>query len=240
MGISNNHLLDKNKYDNKQLIKFIDTEYALSVVAPLPETFSVSAGSEITSPFSSFAADGVAASGVALVGGVSSKIGVTTKKLFMGPDSQDFTVDLKFETYYSAYDEVLVPCIKLLFMATGEERGITEATTSAIKSGLKTLQDNNVIEDNDIANIIGGGSREADSLIRILTTPTPLKVIFGNVFHLHKTYISNVNVSFSNVLDADFIPMEATVSVTLTPQDPLTKTSIGHFFHDRLRASGRR
>jgi hypothetical protein len=239
MSVVKNHLLTE-KYDERQLIQFIDAEYGLTVVAALPETYSISSGSEIGSPFSSLAADGMAASVVSLTAGMSSKIGVTTKRIFMGPDAQDINVDVKFEAYYSAYDEVLVPCVKLLFMATGEESGLTKEVTTAIKAGLSGLQNGNIIKDDNLSEMIGSGNKDVDSFIKVLSTPTPLRIMFGNVFHLHNTYISNANITFSNVLDNDFIPMEATVSLTLTPQDPFTKKSIAHYFGDTIKASRQR
>ena len=64
MGASNNHL-NSESYDEGQLIRIIDSAYGLSVIAAMPETYSIGAGSEITSPFSSFAADGTASAVVA-------------------------------------------------------------------------------------------------------------------------------------------------------------------------------
>lgn len=228
-----NHVLE---LDDRQLVTFHDTVYKMIVKAPLPETVNIGAGSEINSPFANFASDGTAASLLALTTGASSRIGITTKKLFMGPDQPDISIDLKFEAYYSAYEEVLMPCIKLLLMSTGDERDLLKDT--GLKSYLQSitggLQDKAKASVGDVAKTVKTDNVSTDDLINYLKTPTAIKVRFGNILTVYNAFVSNVNVSFSNVLDNNFLPMEATASVTLTPQDPFTKKTLVGSFKDRI------
>lgn len=228
-----NHVLE---LDNRQLITFHDTSYKLVVKAPLPESFNIGAGSEINSPFASFASDGTAASLLALTTGASSRIGITTKKLFMGPDQPDISVDLKFEAYYSAYEEVLIPCIKLLLMSTGDERDLLKDTglKSVLQSITEKLQSSAQVDESDVSKTIKTDNVGTDDLINYLKTPSALKVKFGNVLTVYNAFLSSVSVNFSNVLDHNFLPMEATVSVTITPQDPFTKKTLIGSFKDRI------
>jgi len=76
---------------------------------------------------------------------------------------------------------------------------------------------------------------DTDKLINYLKTPAVIKVKFGDIFTVRNAFLSSVSVSFSNVLDSDFLPMEATVSVTITPQDPFTKNEVITMFANRIQ-----
>ena len=207
----------------------IYTQYGLNVIAPIPETLSIGVGSEIGSPFASYATEGNASNLLALATDSSQKIGITTKKLFMGPDQPDITLDLKFSAYYSAAEEVLLPCIKLMLMAAGEERSLIDDLKKLAKP-LKALERAQTILVENITKAVGADNVPTSELISYLRAPGLTIIKFGEFFTIKDNYISNVNVTFSNVLDYDNIPMEAIVSVTITPQNPWTKnTLIGAF-----------
>lgn len=216
--------------DPRQLIQFVDLTHGTTVNALMPETMTMGVGSDIGSPFAGYASEGTAAKVLALTTGASSKIGIVTKKLFMGVDQPDITLDLKFDSYYSAYDEVLVPVIKLLLIATAEEKNLAKSVQKIIK----TLE----FGDEAVSELISNISKrdiDSDKLINYLKTPSTCKIIFGDIFTVRNAFLSNVSVSFSSILDSEFIPVEAMVSVTITPQDPFTKNEIVTMFKKRLQ-----
>lgn len=215
--------------DPAQLIHFIDSIHGITVFANMPETMTVGVGSDIGSPFAGYASEGTAAKVLALTTGASSKIGIVTKKLFMGVDQPDISIDVKFEAYYSALDEVLVPVVKLMLIATAEEKNLEES----IKGVLKFIDGG----EGAIAELTAKATKrtyDTDKLINYLKTPATIKVKFGEIFTVRNAFLSSVSVSFSNVLDSDFLPMEATVSLTITPQDPFTKNEVVAMFKNRI------
>jgi hypothetical protein len=214
-------------YPREQVISITDSTYGLNVLAPLPETLSIGAGSEIGSPFSSYATEGNASNILALATDSSQKIGITTKKLFMGPDQPDITLDLKFETYYSAFEEVILPCARLLFMATGEQRNLLEdLKNSSLGKQLDFFQKSEQFTAEVAGAVTGGDVVLTQDLISYLRAPGLTRIKFGRYFQIDNNYISNVSINFSNVLDYDYLPMEATASITITPQDPWVKNTL--------------
>jgi hypothetical protein len=218
-----------SEYPRSQLISINDTQYGLNVLAPLPETISMGVGSEIGSPFASYATEGNSANLLALATDSSQKIGITTKKLFMGPDQPDLSLDLKFTAYYDATEEVLVPAIKLMMMAAGEERSLIDDLKKLAKP-LQAFERAQTILVENITKAVGADFVPTSDLISYLRAPGLTIIKFGTFFTIKDNYISNTQVQFSNVLDNNGIPMEAIVSITITPQDPWTKnTLIGSF-----------
>lgn len=223
--------LHVSENDKRQLIHFIDGRNGTTVLANMPETMTIGVGSDIGSPFAGYASEGTAAKVLALTTGASNKVGVVTQRLFMGVDQPDINVDIKFEAYYSAYDEVLLPCIKLMLMATAEKHSLEDAVRKAIKF----IEAGDSIYAETIAKIKQSERLDTDNFINYLRSPATCKVMFGDIFTIQKCFLANVSVSYSNVLDNDFVPMEATVSITLTPQDPFTKNSVVTMFKNRLQ-----
>jgi len=217
--------------DPAQLIHFIDSVHGLTVFANMPETMTVGVASDIGSPFAGYASEGTAAKVLALSTGASSKIGIVTKKLFMGVDQPDISLDIKFEAYYSALDEVLVPAIKLMLIGTAEEKNLEDS----IRNIIKLIEGGGEVVAELTAKITKTDRVDTDKLINYLKTPATIKVKFGEIFTIRNAFLSSVSVSFSNVLDSDFLPMEATVSVTITPQDPFTKNEVVTMFKKRLQ-----
>ena len=228
--------LHVNENDDKQLIHIIDPIHKMTVQANMPETMTVGVGSDIGSPFAGYASEGTAAKVLALSTGASSKIGIVTKRLFMGIDQPDISLDLKFEAYYSAFDEVLIPAVKLMLMATSEEKNLE----GAIRKILKGLEKAETIGGDALASLNDTKRVDTDKLINYIKTPAVCKIKFGDIFTVRNAFLSNVSVSFSNVLDSDFVPMEATVSITITPQDPFTKNEVVTMFKKQLQGRASR
>jgi hypothetical protein len=221
-------------YPREQLISITDQQYGLNVLAVMPETITIGVGSEIGSPFASYATEGPASNFLALATGSSQKIGITTKKLFMGPDQPDVTIDLKFVAYYSALEEVLIPCLKLMLMSAGEERSLIDDLKKIAKP-LKALEQSQKILVEQITKTLGADYVPTSDLISYLRAPGLQMIKFGSFMTIKNNYISNVSVTFGNVLDFENIPMEATASITITPQDPWTKNTLLGMFSKQIQ-----
>lgn len=224
-----------DQLEQGQKIIIMDKLYNLDVSAPLPENYGFGIGADISSPFASYATEGVASKVLALSAGASQKIGITTKKLFMGPEQPDLSVDLKFDAYYSALEEVVLPTIKLGLMASGEQKGLKEDLKVLADKAFESFDAAGAVVAAvvDVIDVIEQKALESD-LISYLKSPSTVYVKFGDVFELTNAFISNINITYSNVLDSNFLPMEATVNLTLTPQDPFTKSTIGGMFFNKL------
>jgi len=220
-----------DEVDERQLIHIVDPVHGLTVRANMPETMTIGVGSEIGSPFAGYASEGTAAKVLALTTGASSKIGIVTKRLFMGVDQPDISLDLKFEAYYSALEEVVIPCIKLMLIASPEEKDLEQS----VKTAIELLEGGGEVYGNILANVKKSKTVDSDKLINYLKTPAVCKVKFGDIFTLRNAFLASASVSYSNILDSDFLPMEATVSVTITPQDPFTKNEIITMFKSRVK-----
>ena len=198
------------------------------IEAPLPESFGVGIGAEISSPFSGYAAEGTLANLASNFLKVSSKTGLITKKLYLGPDQPDINLDLKFEAYYSGLEEVIMPVMNLQLMAAGYNGTLTEALEKADQ----TLSDKFLATLNDAT---GGNNANVTDLVRYIEAPGLITIIVGGVYVLRNVFISSIQPSFSNVLDADDYPMSAEVSISITPQDPLTKGDIAKMYDLRRK-----
>lgn len=194
------------------------------VIAHLPETFGYGVGAEITAPFASFISESNTVN-ILRATGISNKTGLMTTKIYAGPDQPDITVDLKFDAYYDAYNEVVVPVVNLLKMASGaDETALSEQQVrSTFGEGLVDAIGENV---NDALVKI--------AQIHYLQAPSKLTVMFGNVFRLESCYIVNVDPRFSNLLDYNGYPMEATVSVTFSLIKPMVYQDISRSFTRKL------
>jgi len=221
--------LHLDKLDASRLIRIYQTEGGMYAVAHLPETFGIASGAEVTEPFASFTSDGNAASLMRLLG-VSNKVGLATTKVFVGPDHPAISVDLKFEAYYDAFAEVIIPVFNLLAMSAAtvgnaEDSGIKALaeTVGLIKKGAAGAAQvaGAAIGQAQLANQI------AESIssfkIQYLKAPSPVHVKFGKVLKIPEAFITSVDPHFSNILDANGYPIEATVSVTFEMIKPPTR-----------------
>lgn len=206
-----NHLQDNSIENNEHRLVTI-TNGTYQAIAHMPETFTIGVGSDISAPFSGFSSNGVVAAGAAIAGNVSSKIGLATRKTYMGPNQPDLSLDLKFDAYYSAFDEVITPTANLLMMATGSAESVEgELRRQGVDVNLGT-----------------------EDFIKFLRTPGTCTVEIGNVITLDDVYLSDVNITYSAVLDSEGFPMEAEASVTLVPQSPITKQRVVSAFNNRI------
>lgn len=206
----------------------------LKVVGHLPEEFSIAVGSEISSPFANFAREGTAAKMLAYFTGISNKVGVTTTKLFMGPEQPDLSLDIEFVAYYNATTEVLAPCIKLLTMAAPTAKDGFKQVKRLLRK-LSVIEDTTIDTASSFAGINRATDGNRDDLIKYLKTPSTCTISFGDTFQLDSVYLSNVSVTFSSVLDNNNIPMRATASLTITPSEPLNKGSLARAFDYKIR-----
>lgn len=192
------------------------------VEAALPDQFGVGVGADISSPFAGFASGGNAANLLATYTGVTAKVGLFVKKIYLGPDQPDFSMDLRFEAYYSAYDEVVLPVGTLMMMTAG--------TKNTAKNEIEKFNARNVdnaqqggIKDERLAQLT--------SFITYLQSPGSVSVLFGEFLTVRNCLISAVNPSWGNVLDAAGNPMYADVSITFTLEEPLTTGTIATMFN---------
>lgn len=209
--MAKNHLLDNSVNNNEHRLVTI-TNGVYQVIAHVPESFTLGVGSEISAPFSGFTSNGVVASGAAMLG-YSSRSGIATRKTYMGPDQPDISLELEFEAYYSAYEEVMKPTYNLMMMASGSEKGLE-----------RELNEQGVVSSN-----LGTGD-----FIKFLRTPGTCSAEIGNILTLDNVYLGDVSITYGTVLDSEGYPMEAQASVTLVPQSPLTKGRIKHAFGNRF------
>ena len=227
-----------SKMERGQKIQILDKSYNLRVEAALPETYSIGNGSEIGSPFAGFATDNMVAKALTLTTGVSNKIGLVTKRMFMGPQTPDINLTLHFEAFYSAYDEVLRPCATLLMMASGEKGSLANMKELQVAFDLQNAGVNagkwvaGQFKDEEVKREAEEAGKKADmaELIKFIRSPGLCRVYFGDTHQLDDVYVASANVTFSNILDKDFIPMSATVDVTLATSNPMTKNSLESSF----------
>lgn len=218
---------------NKFLIK-IRSDLAGTVWAPLPDNFGMTVGSEFSAPFDAHFVSGTVAKAVTL-SNIGIKTGVATTKFYSNPEPSEISFELQFEAYHSAREDVLVPVIRLMAMSLGRaikaedvERMIKRFAgrigdfigIDDLGAGLTTSEENKQTTD----RILG--------FINFVEGPPTVFIKFGEVLKLRNAYISSVAPQFSNILDAQGMPMSATCNVTaIMENDPvLSEESFGDFW----------
>ena len=192
------------------------------VIAPLPETFGFTVGSEFSSPFDTGISSGLVQKALA-IGSISQKIGLRMKKMYANPEPVEISFDLEFTAFYSAADEVVAPVIRLAAMSLGrsiqdlDERAHEVIRKVAGKAGsvgdaVLVKSEGHMEQDSTSGNII---KRVAD-LIGIIEGPNTQWIRFGNIYEIPDVYITSISPQFSNVLDKRGYPMSAVCSVTVT------------------------
>lgn len=195
---------------NEQLIRFYSSEIredffndvntysekkvnTLVVKAPLPETLSISVQNEVNQLYSAFQfkSDLIQFLG----GGVGKNFdrGYSQREYWRGPENADISIELHFNTYYSAFIDVMKPTQDLLLMGSSRE--------TSLQGGEK-----------------GGAPLGLDE---IWAAPQNVIVYFGKYFSHNSMIVKSVEVSYSNKLDNEFYPMSATANITMTPSDPM-------------------
>ncbi len=205
----------------------IHSEMAGTVLAPLPDNFGMTVGSEYSSPFDANFASGTLSKALAIGGSIGNKTaGVATTKFYSNPEPSEISIDLQFEAYYDARQEVLEPVIRLMAMSLGRTIDF-EAARNIIEN-----MANKVGSITGLDNMFSGEIETSDSTVRnsdrilgflnFVQGPPIVSIKFGNAMKLDRVYISSVAPQFSNILDADGIPMSATCSITaILERDPV-------------------
>lgn len=211
----------------------------LAVKAPLPENFGFTVGSEFSAPFDAQFVGGAIQKAFA-ASGVSSKLGVSTRKMYSNPEPTEISFDMQFEAYESAMDDVLIPIIKLMSMSIGRRMSLTDAANTIeelINSLSRRLRGEEAFSPGTLSSSATSGTagNAADRVFGFLgfiAGPSLVKLRFGNIITFKNTYVTSVAPSFSNILDPDGVPMSATVSVTcILEEDPtLNDENFEEFF----------
>lgn len=215
-----------------------DTSYY--VTAPLPAEYGFSVGANYSTPFD-MQGLGENIQKLAALANISQKMTMNMEKVFINPEPTEISLEMEFNAFYSAKDEVLIPIIKLLDMALASQLSfgdakesinklIEKAGSAASKFGVNLPQDTmkSYLNTSEETNEVGG---KAFSLLRLIKSPEMVNVSFGEVYTLKNVYISSAAPSFSNVLDEDGYPLSAKCNLTFVLRDvPLKETLSGEWF----------
>lgn len=197
------------------------------IVAHLPETYGFSVGSEIGTPFSGFTTSDNIQRFLSITTGSSAKVGISTQKLYMGPEPSEITLNLRFDAYYSGFHEVVLPCVFLMLHAIGHKEKLTDAIDDVVsKLNIGQNLTNQALQ----TSISGVEPQSVTDFIEYQKTPGTNDIQFGNVFTIKRAYLSTVNPEFSNILDNQGHPLSATCSVTAEFNKPMTKVRLGKAF----------
>lgn len=233
----------KQKYliensDPNGLIKIFNEDF--TVLAPLPDNFGMTYGSEYSAPFDMNTMSDAWRKAYAL-SGISTKVGIQMKKMYSNPEPTEFSFDMEFNAYYSPIDEVLFPVYYLSQMTLGSsltfselEQG-TQEFLKKVSSALNSAGNAIGIESPpipkqssitmDVPDRVQDGVEGALRLINFIKSPKKVNVYFGNTMKWENMYITSVATSFSNMLDVNGVPMYAKCSVTVTPESyPIAET----------------
>lgn len=187
---------------------------SLQVEAHLPENFAIGIGGEVSTPFSSFITDNTVTN-LFKLGGTTFKTGFFTRKVYVGPETPDITFEVKFDTFYNAYDEVIVPVEKLMAFAAGIDK-------SVLSLGYNQDEEGNI-------NVFTETTNEHSQRIDVgsyLNEPPICRVKIGDFIILPNGFITGVEPRFSNIMDSNGYPISADVSVTISLIEPLTAKHI--------------
>lgn len=221
------------------------------VLAPLPESFGFTVGSEYSAPFDVSLPSGILQKGLAL-GGISQKLGIRMRKMYSNPEPTEISFEMEFAAYYSAAEEVVIPVVQLALMSLGRSIDVDQLNSDAktlwnkIKGktsdivgsvsnfsiGGDEAQDtgeNEGITDEDTASIL----QNLADVAEIIEGPPPQTIHFGNIYTMPNAYITSISPQFSNVLDKAGYPMSAKVSITCTLERyPVSEDIIDWFNYD--------
>lgn len=196
----------------------------LRVNAPLPDSYGVSTAGQLEQTFSWLQLkDTIARYGAVLdptstlSANRSYARGIAERQYWSGPDNSEFSFDLKFTAYHSGMADVVIPTRNLLLLA------------APVASGIDLLDGG--VFGNGGANTSGLGA--LTSFAAWWNSPPIVHIKFGNVFSLPRVWVKSVSVTYSNDLDNEFQPLEATASLTVVPRDPYSAGDFyGEIFHN--------
>lgn len=213
------------------------------VEAPLPDAFGMSVGSSFSDPFNQNVLDGPRVGGIANLAstfsGFSRKLGARTRLFYSGPEPTEISFDLNFDSYYSARDEVLLPVVKLMCMSVGRNFTLNDASEKFLDDEIDGVIEevgagfmSDFLSDN---GSVRSTIRDMANRYGLIRSPALCWVRFGNVMKIKKAFISSTGVRFSNVLDNEFLPQSATVSVTVRMEENPTLTDVVEVFASGTR-----
>ncbi len=226
------------------------TRYTGSVIvsAPLPETFGVDIQSQMTQPFASFIPQGLIQTAVALKS-ISANAGIGIGKFYTGTESPDISFDMNFVAQYDALTEVVIPVAKLYVMATSYRVPLADVAAKAISDIFNTLAGLGTEAANGISDLVHIlkpnipelnatapklSAAEIQKFLYWLHGPPPLHCYFGNIYALgggdNPITLSGMSPRFSNNIDYNGLPMQCTVSVTLTMKQPYFAETVAHTY----------
>lgn len=217
------------------------------IEAPLPAQFGLTVGSEFSSPFDAQSLSGVLQKFKipgALAGGISRKVGVVTTKFYSNPEPTEISFEVEFNAEYSARHEVVEPALALMNMSLGDAYTREEfvGAVNKVRDGLSDLTGGLVsksAEGSDESEKTTSTPSEANwyedadnamSLIGLIEGPETVKIRFGNVYELSPVWVSSVTTQFSNVVDAEGMPLSCTCNVTAVIQRDPVRTDMNNFF----------
>lgn len=207
------------------LLRIVNNTQGLEVLAPLPENFGVTVGSQFSAPFDAHFIGGGMAKGAALAN-VGTKLGVSTSRFYSSPEPSEISVDVQFEAYYDAGADVMAPVIKLMLMSLGRSITVDSALDVIEEIIAKADESTAAAARQFLDNMIPEGAEDSTNRIAgflgFVEGPPMVTMQFGNALRLEKVYISSVAPQFSNILDSNGFPMSATCSITAVMQrDPI-------------------
>lgn len=219
--------------EEKIRFKHNNTERDWIVEAALPDEFGFGVGSQIGTPFD-MDANEMLKKGMAVTG-VNQKLGLMAKKFYEGPEETEISVDLGFEAYYSSSREVIKPIVILMMMSTAHisdlsnTEGVIKSIADQIEQTGKGAVGAATGEESETAQ--QAQQKDIAEMVKFLRSPNTVDVTFGKTFKIKRAYITNVEPSFSNVLDNLGYPVSATCSVTIALESPMTKVRIADAFN---------
>lgn len=239
----------------------------LTVLAPLPETFGFTVGSEFSAPFDAGISSGLLQKAI-FVAGLSQKLGMRMKKMYANPEPVEMSYELEFTAYYNAYHEVVEPVLKLLIMSLGRsidwdkmdertkqikvwleqklgeftERPETSSEEDPSESAGNLPQVPQVNGLSGVSDFVPTTQEEWNGMIKrvgdfigIIEGPNTQSVSFGNLMSIDNVFITSVAPQFSNVLDANGVPVHCTCSITMTLENYPIADDILTWFDKRFK-----
>lgn len=223
------HYLKQMNSRHRMVIRNSD----FKVMAPLPDDFGFTVGSEFSSPFDAGSMSESWQKAFA-VAGISQKLGLRMRNMFSNPEPTELSFQLDFDAYYDAFDEVFAPMAQLTLMSLGRtvtwehaKNKIQElmdkggAVTQAAFSNFTNDDGDGAeidlnLETSDSTDEVGGRLMD---LIGIIESPKKVTIQFGDIMRWPNCYLKSVALTFSNTLDSNGYPMSGKASVTFIPEN---------------------
>lgn len=231
------------KYESEKIRSDVPSSHQIKIYNPifgdvpivghLPEEYGFSLGSEYTEPFGNLVPD----QGPSLIAGqaafgVSMRQGLITEKFYSGPEPVEFNLDIVFHSFYSAEEEVVLPIVKLLFLAVGLDNRVindTEAVNDALgATGILSQLPSNSL-----------GVRVTDWIedfeFSVFQSHQPSTIKFGDFLELsNNVFIQNVTCNFNNIMeegkDGSGYPTKGTASISALFKKPPAAQEIANYF----------